>query len=91
MKLGIASTALPAYSAVPPMAPSAASWIPEMLELVKAVERSPSPPGNINCATYLAAVDNISKVYAAHREARPSWWRLVAPRDACRELSVLPR
>ena len=52
------------------MAPSAASWIPEMLELVKAVERSPSPPGNINCATYLAAVDNISKVYAA-RTGRP--------------------
>ena len=83
--------------AVPPMAPSAASWIPEMLELVKAVERSPSPPGNINCATYLAAVDNISKVYAAHtQEAWPSygspgWWRLVAPRGACRERSVLPR
>jgi len=36
-----------------------------MVELLKAVDRSPSPPGNINCATYLAAVDNISKVYDA--------------------------
>ena len=60
------SASLALRGAAPPMA----SWIPEMLELVKAVERSPSPPGNINCATYLAAVDNISKVYAA-RTGRP--------------------
>lgn len=45
-----------------------ATWIPEMVELLKAVDRSPSPPGNINCATYLAAVDNISKVCAAAQE-----------------------
>ena len=42
-----------------------ATWIPEMIELLQAVDRKDSPPGNINCATYLAAMDNISKVYDA--------------------------
>ena len=52
----------------PAVAVDMATWIPEMVELLKAVDRSPTPPGNINCATYLAAVDNISKVCAAAQE-----------------------
>jgi len=41
------------------------TWIPEQLELLKAIDRQDTPKGNINCATYLAMVDNISKVYDA--------------------------
>ena len=51
-----------------------ATWIPEMVDLLKAVDRSPTPPGNVNCATYLAAVDNISKVCAAAQETVALLW-----------------
>ena len=43
------------------------TWIPEQLELLKAIDRQDTPKGNINCATYLAMVDNISKVYGSMR------------------------
>ena len=72
-----------------------ATWIPEMVELLKAVDRSPSPPGNINCATYLAAVDNISKVCAAQetavdRLASGGWWPAWCPPPALSAPALTP-